>query len=244
MISAYTPIKNEKEFVPIYVDNLKNKVDEIYFFDTGSTDGTLDEISVQKRLYPDLVKLEEYPSTDSYRWEEGKLRNYALSKLKNPWVVNMDADEVLSDNFNDALDFSKPAIHAISFVPFWKDIRTVRLNSKNDERWFGNTIVRAFHRDLATYDSQHNHCTLLYDYRYLTTTIDVMLFHLHYALFKRCKMNDNRLGDLGKIEYWGKNVAPTVTDEDFEWLVKNPAEYELHTSEWTGSYPDALKKYL
>jgi glycosyltransferase involved in cell wall biosynthesis len=240
MVSAYTPVKNEANYIRLYIENLKDKVDEIFLLDTGSTDGTLDIIETERTKYPDLIKLEQYDTGgQSYIWEEGKVRNYALSKLKNNWVACLDCDEMFSDNFKE-IDLSIPKAYGFPWITFWKNVSTVRVNAVNDERWYPSTVIKLFPKDQSFYQPIGNHAPLWFDHKILELLTDKYCYHYHYALFDRCKANDNRLGDLGKLDYWGKNIQPNVVDEDFDWLLNNPCEYTLKTMIWYGNYPQAL----
>lgn len=248
MITAFTPVKNEENFIPLYVENLKDKVQEIFLLDTGSTDNTLDIVSDLQKQYPGLITLEQYHTNSlSYVWEEGKVRNYGLSKTKYDWVIGIDADEMLSDNFTTLIKPPKAhhdITYSFAFIPFWKNLSTVRVSTKNDKRWYGNQIVRLFNKRFSQYKDIGNHAPLVYDINHVQYIPKVHLYHLHYALFSRCKVNDNRFGDLNKAQYRDTDILPTVTDEDFDWLLHNPQEYTLDIIDWERPLPKALQAHL
>lgn len=241
MISAYTPVKNEAHFIKLYIEHLKDKVDEIFLLDTGSTDGTLDEIEKYRVMYPDLIKLDRYDTGGvSYTWEEGKVRNYGLSKLKNKWVISLDADEMFSDNFMDTLNLSQPRVFGFPWITMWKDLSTVRVSVPTDNRWYDNTVIKLFHKDYAQWQEKGNHAPLWFDHRLLSNYKNVYAYHFHYALFDRCKANDNRLFDLGQIDYWSKDIIPPVKDEDFDYLLTINHEYTLKTIKWNEPLPKTI----
>lgn len=85
-VSVYIITRNEEDNIARVLDNLKDFA-EVIVVDSGSTDRTL-EIA---RTYPNTkVSFNEWPGF-------GKQKAHALSLCSKPWVLNLDADETLSD---------------------------------------------------------------------------------------------------------------------------------------------------
>jgi tetratricopeptide (TPR) repeat protein len=82
-------VKNEKHFLSKCLDSVSPFVSQIVINDTGSTDGTLDLI---KKYNVDLIQ---------NKWEDNfaLARNQALEKATEPWILVLDADEVVEQNF-------------------------------------------------------------------------------------------------------------------------------------------------
>ena len=66
--------------------------DEIVVVDSGSTDGTL-QIA---RRYTDKIYYNKWPGF-------GRQKNFAIGKLTTDWVLNIDADEVVSDELKNEM---------------------------------------------------------------------------------------------------------------------------------------------
>jgi len=77
--------------------------DEIVIVDSGSTDRTL-QIA---REYTDKIFYNKWPGF-------GKQKNFAISKLNTDWVLNIDADEVVSDELREEIiaELKKPRASA------------------------------------------------------------------------------------------------------------------------------------
>ncbi len=85
-ISACIIAKNEEENLPILLESIKGKFDEIVLIDTGSTDRTVD-----------IAK--EYGCKVFYREWNGfaDARNYAVEKATGDWIWFFDADMELEE---------------------------------------------------------------------------------------------------------------------------------------------------
>ena len=89
-VSAYIITLNEAENIGVCLDRLV-EFDEVILVDCGSDDGTI-EIAAQY----DNVK------SSFHAWQGfSKQKAHALSLCRNEWVLNMDADETLTDALID-----------------------------------------------------------------------------------------------------------------------------------------------
>ncbi len=85
-ISCAIICKNEERIIQACLEAASQVADEIILVDSGSDDRTL-EIAAQ---FPQVLI---YHQT----WQGyGKQKNYALSLCKHPWILSLDADEILS----------------------------------------------------------------------------------------------------------------------------------------------------
>lgn len=78
-------VRNEAAHIAECLESMKNYVDEIVVVDTGSTDDT---IEICKRFG---ARVYEYPWEDSF----SVARNQVISHIETPWMIQMDADEIM-----------------------------------------------------------------------------------------------------------------------------------------------------
>ena len=85
-ISCFIIAKNEADRITKTIKSVEDLVDEIIVIDSGSTDGTQDLV---KKLGCKLY-YNEWPGF-------GPQKRFGEEKAKNKWLLNLDADEYLSN---------------------------------------------------------------------------------------------------------------------------------------------------
>jgi glycosyltransferase involved in cell wall biosynthesis len=95
-ISICTIVKNEERQIADFLSNLINFADEIIIADTGSSDKTLDIIKNFSKKYNN-IKLYEYKSEVVFHY--GKAKNFSIQHATKDFLIILDADERLSNNF-------------------------------------------------------------------------------------------------------------------------------------------------
>ncbi|MBA3051570.1 glycosyltransferase family 2 protein [bacterium] len=118
--------------------------DEIIVVDTGSSDGTVDIC----KKYTDKISQSEWLGF-------GPLKDFAVSKTSNEWVLNIDADERVSDELRDeilALS-SNPAIAAYN-IPFHNFFMNRRLRFGG---LGGEKHIRLFNKNTAGFGAEAVH---------------------------------------------------------------------------------------
>ena len=245
-LSVICPILNEEFFLPLYLEAISRYADEVLLLDGGSQDKSLEIIEDFRRKQKLTIRYWQIPQRGlpySLTWNEGFRRNFLLSKARGKWVLALDVDEFLSDDFSDG--FSKKIITdeqsmliGFPLVSFWGDISTVRLNVPEDPHWEG-IIYRLFRREYSAYDARGNHCMLLINNNYpdyINNKKELnrpILYHYHYALGPRIKPNENRRKDL--------NCLNGQQKPDFSY---HPDTYLIKTSRYRGDHPANIKRYL
>lgn len=219
-LSVIAPVLNEEFFLPLYLDAVSRFADEILLLDGGSEDNTIKIIDNYQKRHQGLRFWQIPQEGKPYEWAEGKRRNFLLNKAKGEWILILDIDEFISDDFLNffnkmLLSNQKTQAYGFSFLSFWGGMSCVRKNVVGDFCWEG-PIYRLIKKDAAGYENKGNHSQLLFygKYPFLCETTkvveDITIFHYHYGLGKRLKANDNREDDYSKIlveEFEGRHPA-------------------------------------
>lgn len=142
-VSVYVITKNEEENIVSLLDNLQNFA-EIIIVDSGSTDRTLDLAASYSNT---KISFNQWPG-----FSEQKA--HAMSLCTYPWVLNLDADETLSESFIQELE---SFIQQDDFVA----LRCIRvlLRWGRQPRSFGKPekLIRLFKKECAYYESRQVH---------------------------------------------------------------------------------------
>ncbi|MCP5046453.1 MAG: glycosyltransferase family 2 protein [bacterium] len=135
---------NEEDRLEDALKSCRDIADEIVVVDSFSTDKTL-EIAAQYN-----AKIYKHEFSDY-----GSQKNIAMDKAQFPWILNLDADERVSDTLNEEILKLKPLpdnqIHADGFTinrktsylgrwithSGWYPDRKLRLFKKDKSRWHG-----------------------------------------------------------------------------------------------------------
>ncbi len=91
-LSVFIICQNEVERIGLVLESIKDLTNDIVIVDSGSTDGTLDLV----KQYTDRVYHKD--------WEGfGAQKVYGQNICKYDWVLNLDADEILSKNVKKSI---------------------------------------------------------------------------------------------------------------------------------------------
>ena len=111
------PVLNEIRFLQGWFDNVRKFADEIIVIDMGSDDGTYEffESQISVSLYQWWIKYKPY------EWPEHKIRNKLIEASEGDWIVQLDADERVGDDFIESLNFlDGKLIHRYLEIAPWK----------------------------------------------------------------------------------------------------------------------------
>lgn len=101
-ISANIICKNEKYWIRESIESIVELVDDIIYVDDQSTDGSLDIVKELCLKYKN-IKIFEYQSHNLT--ELGDLKNFAISKSKNEFVLRWDADFIAYDDISNLFEY-------------------------------------------------------------------------------------------------------------------------------------------
>lgn len=215
--TVVAPFLNERIFAKAWLANVSKFADEIIVADTGSNDGTR-EIFEQAGIKILDERREITKLRDAYKlWNtgrEGEVRNRLKAECKTDWIVPLDIDELVGEDFIAFLketDKKLPKFYFARFVHlmFWTDLETLRKRSLKPllffhgrfyplRNWRGkypNKIPRLFRNvpDI-NYSVDPKHCVLQYKnfgrFSYYIPGFchesEIGFFHMHYS-FPGCK---------------------------------------------------------
>ncbi|MDG2090768.1 MAG: glycosyltransferase family 2 protein [Gammaproteobacteria bacterium] len=142
-VSVYVITKNEEENIARLLDNLKSFA-EVIIVDSGSTDRTLE---IANSYSNTKVSFNQWPGF-------GEQKAHALALCSFPWVLNLDADETLSDSFIEKLE---KFIVQDKFVALKSTRKLLRWGRQ--PRSFGGVekLIRLFKKDCGHYESRQVH---------------------------------------------------------------------------------------
>lgn len=117
LITVHMIVKNEQQWVWYALMSVLNHIDAFVIYDTGSTDKTIEIISLFKKRYKDEKSIIFRKFTNISPLEITKLRNEQISETKSKWFMLLDGDEVWNQdvlsNMLEKIKFVKESLHAM-----------------------------------------------------------------------------------------------------------------------------------
>lgn len=218
MITVTCPILNEARFLPAWLTCVQKFADQILIVDSGSTDGSIEFLranSIEPHFWPQDLNYSMWN-----HGAEGKVRNFLVNRARGEWIVPLDADELVGDDFIELLKNLKDEkflIGRFTHFFFWESFERLRARSifplfffhgKYNllRNWRGNfpcKIPRLFRNvPEIRYSTSNSHCLLQYkNYGHwsyhlpgVTRDFDVGFYHFHYIFGKGGANRDWELG--------------------------------------------------
>ena len=142
-VSVYVITKNEEENIARLLDNLQS-VAEVIIVDSGSTDRTLE-----------IANSYSNTNVSFNQWVGfGEQKTHALSLCTFPCVLNLDADETLSNSFIEELE---QFVSQDKFVAL-KSTRILLRWGKQPRNFGGiEQLIRLFKKEYGHYESRQVH---------------------------------------------------------------------------------------
>lgn len=213
-ISACIITKNEEKYIRNCLESIKNVVDEIIIVDGYSIDKTLDIC----REYTDKIYLHKFSGSFS---EE---RTIAVSKASYDWILQIDADETLSEKLQnylkDLTQYNEYIAHSFARRNYY---------DKDEKKWtkhayFPDYQTRLFRKDKVKYD--HSRTVMegaIIDGKIRYAPFDLYLNHYVPNKYSYSNFKNQHLRSVKLQAKWTKRTKPI-----FFYLLKMPFVYLHH----------------
>ncbi|RRD89987.1 glycosyltransferase family 2 protein [Conchiformibius steedae] len=196
-ISATVLTKNSERHLVRVLDALRG-FDEVVVLDNGSQDNT-------------LAIAGEYANVSIYHhvFEGfGKLKNRAAAQARNGWIMNIDSDEIVSDELMQSLqliDFSEiNKIYTVSRLNHYRG-RPIRGCG-----WYPDMVPRLYHRSHTVFSDVPVHERIEIQKDSQLTALSGELLHYSYNGAGELLAKMQFYSDLYAERYRGKKSATTA----------------------------------
>jgi len=165
-LSCFVITHNEADRIERCLRPLANWVDQLIVLDSGSTDGTAD----LARQFTPHVHITDWPGF-------GKQRNRALALCEHDWVLNVDADEEMTEPLKREIDQLLSA-ETVAFTLVEIPWRTVLFGGELTRGRYSSPQGKLFLKTGAAFKDRPIHETLLLPHKKSVTTREGLL---HYS---------------------------------------------------------------
>ncbi|MDY0123305.1 glycosyltransferase family 2 protein [Sulfurimonas sp.] len=193
-ISCVIIVKNAASTIDATLASLIS-FEDVVLYDNGSTDATLE-----------IAK--KYPNVTLFQGEFlgfGPTKNLACTFAKNEWVLSLDGDEVLSDEFVNNLtliELNDKNIYTILRENYYK-------NTQIKHCWGDDVIVRLFNRTKTAFTDEKVHEKVI-EKGFNTVPIEGSIKHYPYATITDFIIKLDRYSSAFAIDNVGKkSSSPT-----------------------------------
>ena len=211
-ISCFVIACNEADRIEACLASLSGWVDQLIVLDSGSSDGTV-EIAEK---YADEVFQTDWPGF-------GPQRNRALTKCQHDWVLNIDADEIMTQGLKDEIDelLSRPNLEA-TLVRFpW---HTFLFGKTLKHGRYSTPQGKLFLKEGAQFKDRSVHETLLMPVENIVTLKQPLLHH-SWRDYQHVMDKHLKYGVLGAQEKYKKGKRTSLGFAIFRFFVDFIQQY-------------------
>jgi glycosyltransferase involved in cell wall biosynthesis len=195
-ISAFLVTCNEAAHIAEVLDALQDFA-EIILVDSGSTDGTLDIAKTKgaKVVHQDWLGFAQQ-------------KNYAMSLCQYDWVINVDGDEVLSEQVIKNIRRLYSAGDDIAMRLYFEDLFWGEPMSSHSGK---RSIVRVFRRSQAQYPLDRKvHENLVLSKDIQIVKVPGLVKHFGYGSTELLMQKKNKYSSLKALEKFEKRKKPSI----------------------------------
>lgn len=197
-ISGFIICKNEEDRISYAIKSLIDLVDEIILVDSGSTDKTLE---IAKKLGIKHIFHNEWQGY-------GKQKLFAEKKCKHDWVLNIDADEEVTESLATEIRklFTRGANHSAYYI-------TVKIASRFTDKvpLFGpeDIVIRLYNKKKASYSEHSIHDTVKV-FKGSTAKLKSYLKHRCFISYKHAVDKINFYTDMQAQDFLNRGRKPKL----------------------------------
>lgn len=219
-------VKNQEEKINDAILSIKSLCDQIYVFDTGSTDNTIKNI--QEKSNSVIIQHVNWKEDYSY------MRNYVDQHTPDGWLLILDSDEVLLSDTIKSVEFLRFELAVFSFFIDQQDIaiRFRQVFKEDDEvNWPTRLYKKSSFTDFFGY--VHEELRSKRDIIYILSTMTVLNTGTSSDEIKKFD-KENRYYNLLK-----KNIE--IEKDNMQWYALLPFDREI--KENTDWYISKLERF-
>ncbi|MBP2657671.1 MAG: glycosyl transferase, group 2 family [Firmicutes bacterium] len=194
-LSSFILTKNNARSIRYAIESIIEYVDELIVVDSGSEDGTQDIV----REYTDKIFFNKFEDFSAQR-------NFAIQHCKNEWIFFLDADEVVGENFPQAIKCMGGKYRSL-LMPRYNLINLEPMHFILSYPHYSEYQQRFFRNDGGCYFDHPVHHQLMNSRPRLKLSFS-HIFHLHFLLCdyearkERSKFYESMDKDAGWPEYY------------------------------------------
>ncbi len=95
-ISVVLMVRDEKHNMKDFFGTIDGVADELVVVDKGWTDGTVEEVKMLAKTVSFPVRVFHFLQA---KFHDGQTREYATAQCRGDYILQLDADELFSDDF-------------------------------------------------------------------------------------------------------------------------------------------------
>jgi glycosyltransferase involved in cell wall biosynthesis len=202
MLSVFIICKNEEDRIVNAIQSVRRIADEIIVVDSGSQDSTM---KVAKEGGADKVLYNEW-------YGYGPQKAYAESICKNDWVLNLDADEILSESLIVELKqlFLDIASGKHNDTYAYKLKIKIMPRFSKEAPFFGpkDVVIRLYNKKFASYQQSAIHDSVIVKTGKVKLLKSYVL-HNCFRSYRHALEKINYYSDMQAADLYSKNRNPS-----------------------------------